>query len=107
MKCVKAVKADKYTTQSCELFLQPVQNSPSKVTLKDVLTKPVSTPATPVERKMTEHLVWRLLDKRTEGNMIIVPTRGQITCDYLQYIREKNSWARLDYQSRYQHLKFL
>ena len=59
-KCGKLVKASEYKRHmdnNCELFSQPVMNSPSKVTLKDVLSKPVSTPATPMERRVTEHLV--------------------------------------------------
>ena len=75
-KCGKPVKAGKYTkhTESkCELFSEPTVNSPSRVTLKDVLTKPLSTPATPMERRVTEHLVRRLLDESPEERVIRVP----------------------------------
>lgn len=81
-RCGKLVKTNQYTrhlNSNCESFTQPVLNSPSKVTLKDVLTRPVSTPATPMERKVTEHLVRRLLDEST-GEVIKVPTRGQVCC---------------------------
>ena len=66
---------------NCEQFSQPVMNSPSKVTLKDVLSKPVSTTATPMERRVTEHLVRRLLDESPEEKVIKVPTRDQVSCD--------------------------
>ena len=81
-RCGKLVTTNQYTrhlNSNCESFSRPVVNSPSKVTLKDVLTRPVSTPATPMERKVTEHLVRRLLDEGT-GEVIRVPTRGQVGC---------------------------
>ena len=82
-KCGKLVKASEYIRHrdnNCELFSQPVMNSPSKVTLKDVLSKPLSTPATPMERRVTEHLVRRLLDESPE-EVIKVQTHGQFSCD--------------------------
>ena len=67
-KCRKVVKAGKYTkhTESkCGLFCEPTVNSPSKVKLKDVLSKPLSTPAIPMERRVTVHLVrWLSVLKR-------------------------------------------
>lgn len=83
-KCTKLVKVSEYMRHldsNCEQFSQPVMNSPSKVTLKDVLSKPVSTPATPMERRVTEHLVRRLLDESPEEKVIKVPTRGQVSYD--------------------------
>ena len=83
IKCGKIVKASEYIKHSdnnCELFSQPVMNSPSKVTLHNVLSKPVSTPATPMERRVTEHLVRRLLDESPEEKVIKLPTRGQVSC---------------------------
>lgn len=50
--CIK-----KHLESNCENFYQPVMNSPSKITLRDVLSKPVTIPATPTERRVTEHLV--------------------------------------------------
>ena len=73
IKCGKLVKASEYIKHcdnNCELFSHPVMNSPSKVTLHDVLSKPVSTPATPMERRVTEHLVRRLLDESPEEKVI-------------------------------------
>lgn len=86
IRCGKLTKTSEYTrhlSSNCTSFFQPMMNSPSKVTLKDVLTRPVSSPATPMERKVTEHLVRRLLDENT-GEAIKVPTRGQVGCS-LQY----------------------
>ena len=52
-RCGKLVKTNEYT-RHLSSNSRPVLNSPSEVTLKDVLTRPVSTPATQMERK---HLV--------------------------------------------------
>ncbi len=50
-------------------------NLPSKVTLKDILGKPATSPATPVELKAAQHLVRRLIcqDSNT-AEVIKVPT---------------------------------
>ena len=54
-------------------------NSPSKVTLKDVLCQPITSPATPVEHKAAQHLVKRLLHQG-EGapGVVQIPTGGQV-----------------------------
>ena len=87
-RCGKLVKTDEYTrhlSSNGETFSRPVLNSPSKVTLKDVLTRPVSTPATLMERKVTEHLVRRLLDEST-GEVIKVSTPDQVGCTLLSIL---------------------
>ena len=81
-KCGKLVRAGSYKKHiecNCENFYQPVMDSPSKITLKDVLSKPVSIPATLTERKVTEHFVRRLLEKSPEEQTIRVSTRGQVS----------------------------
>ena len=72
--CIK-----KHLESNCENFYQPVMNSPSKITLRDVLSKPVTIPATPTERRVTEHLVRRLLDESPEEQTIKVSTHGQVS----------------------------
>jgi len=57
-------------------------NSPSKVTLKDVLQKSTSTPTTPAELKTAHNLLQRLIHQG-EGSsnstgVIKVPTSGQV-----------------------------
>ena len=61
-------------------------NSPSKVTLKDVLCKPATSPATAVELKAAQHLVRRLINQG-EGSsnapgVVRVPTSGQVNTIY-------------------------
>ena len=57
-------------------------NSPSKVTLRDVLSKPIKSPASLAEMKATSHLLQRVLSQQ-EGasrtsNVVTVPTSGQV-----------------------------
>ena len=47
-------------------------NSPSKVTLKDVFSKPATEPATPTEVKAAQHLIRRLI-QHDSFNMETVP----------------------------------
>ncbi len=59
-------------------------NSPSKVTLQDVLNKPTTSPATITEMMATHHLVRRLLCQEGSSSskastIISVPTGGQVS----------------------------
>jgi len=57
-------------------------DSPSKVTLKDVFSKPTTEPATPTEVKAAQHLIRRLIhhgDSASDASGVIkVPTSGQV-----------------------------
>ena len=55
-------------------------NSPSKMTLQDVLRKPATSPATPAELKAAHHLVRCLMNQEegTSSASITVPSRGQV-----------------------------
>ncbi len=54
-------------------------NSPSKVTLKDVLSKPSTSPATPVECQAAQHLVRRLMQQsQGPSGVVQIPTGGQV-----------------------------
>ena len=57
-------------------------NSPSKVTLKDVLCQSTTSPATPVELKAAHHLVRRLMhhgeSSSSAPGVVRIPTSGQV-----------------------------
>ena len=84
-KCGKEVKVQHYEqhlTGKCRSHYNDL-NSPSKVTLQDVLNKPSTSPATSAEMKATHHLVRRVLNQSQEcsstvSNIITVPTGGQV-----------------------------
>ena len=83
-KCGKKVRADQYEKHlqgRCRSHYQYSAHSPSKVTLKDVLAKPATQPATPVEMKCAQHLVRRILDTHSAPNekIIKLSTRGQVS----------------------------
>ncbi len=79
----------------CKSFIVNA-DSPSKVTLKDVIRKSTSTPATPAETKAAQNLIRRLInqgnsDSNTPG-VLKVSTSGQLyennneTSAYMYYI---------------------
>ena len=87
-RCGKVVKLqdyDQHLSSQCKAHNVNF-NSPSKVTLKDVLCKPATSPATAVELKAAQHLVRRLINQG-EGSsnapgVIRVPTSGQVNTIY-------------------------
>lgn len=88
-KCGNQVRADQYDKHlqgRCRSHYEYSAYSPSKITLKDVLTKP----ATPVEMKCAQHLVRRILDTQRAPNEQVVKlsTRGQVNIrPFLQYTK--------------------
>ena len=96
VKCAKgcggAVRLQDYNQHcesKCHSFRENL-NSPSKVTLKDVLGKSSTSPATPVEVKAARSLVKRILNQG-EGSSSSPPvikigsSRGQVCCQHLSY----------------------
>ena len=56
-------------------------NSPSRMTLRDVLSKPTIAPPTTAEKKVAKHLVGRLLSKSPQ-QVIKISTRGQVSTEF-------------------------
>ena len=84
-KCGKIVKLQDYKLHlagNCTSHYEEM-NSPSKVTLRDMLCKPSSSPATPAELKAAHHLVRRIIHQgegtSTAPGVITVPTCGQVS----------------------------
>ena len=79
-KCGNMVKLQDYTQHlNNHCTTHHVNNSPSKVTLKDVLSQPSTSPATPVERQAAQHLVRRLMHQEQGAPGVVhIPTGGQV-----------------------------
>ena len=83
--CGKVVKLLEYKSHlqgKCKSHYHQDLNSPSRMTLSDVLARPTSTPSTPGEAQVTEHLVRRLFPQdrsSTEAAIAQVKTRGQVS----------------------------
>ena len=78
--CNRLVRVDSYRKHlesKCQGHYHLDVNSPSKMTLRDVLDKPAQTPPTPAETRVAEHLVKRLLDSNKE-QVLRVSTYGQV-----------------------------
>ena len=78
--CGSQVRADQYDRHlqgKCRSHYQCLVHSPSKMTLKNILSTPATQPATPAEMKCTEHLM-KILD--TSNNQVLrLPTYGQVS----------------------------
>lgn len=78
-KHVKVMDYQRHLDGKCKSHY--IVDSPSNITLQEVLSKPATSPATPVEKKAAEHLMRRLIDQSssTESGEVKVPTRGQVS----------------------------
>ncbi len=78
-KCGNSVKLQNYNQHLHNHCKSHYVDSPSKVTLKDVLCRPTTSPATSVERQAAQHLVRRLMHQG-EGapGVLQLPTGGQV-----------------------------
>ncbi len=79
----------KHCDSKCNSFRHNLE-SPSKVTLKDVLAKPSTSPATPAEVKAAHSLVKRLLNQGESSSssppvLKVGSSRGQVCC-YVIYM---------------------
>ena len=66
--CGNLIRADQYCNHlesKCMGHYHLQTNSPSRMTLRDVLLKPTQVPPTPAE-KVVKHLIQRLLNESTE-----------------------------------------
>ena len=80
--CGRLVRADQYTKHldtNCTGHYHIQVNSPSKMTLRDVLSKPAIAPPTPAEKKVAKNLFERLLNDSPEQVIRVASTRGQVS----------------------------
>ena len=62
-----------------------VVDSPSRMTMSEVLSRPTNVPATPAEMRVAEHLVKKIINDQSESDskgVLRVPTSGQV---YIYY----------------------
>ena len=78
--CGKVIRLESYKMhiQNKCLSHYEVTDSPSKVTMSDMLSRPTNLPATPAERKVAGHLVKKLLNQNCNEGVLKVPTSGQV-----------------------------
>jgi len=65
----------KHKESNCQGHYEIV--SPLQVTVENILQRPVTAPTQPVERRVAEHLVRRLMSE-SEDSVLRIPTRGQV-----------------------------
>ena len=79
--CGRLVRAGQYTKHldsKCTEYFHIQVNSPSRMTLRDVLSKPAAVPPTPAE-KVANHLVKGLLNDNLEQVIRVASSRGQVS----------------------------
>ena len=86
-KLVRHDSYDKHVAGNCQGHYHHQVDSPSKMTLQDVLARPVTVPATPAEIRVAGHLMRRMLDSDPNEQVVRVPTRGQVSIDALYLSR--------------------
>ena len=99
-KCNHIVRAVQYRAHlgvNCkEHYYQTINSPASEMTIKDVLAKPISSPATPAEIRATGQLVRRIMQQNVAtGNQTVVkvPTRGQHKFKFLYPPKVKKAHA--------------
>lgn len=76
---VKLNSYNKHLEANCRSHYHQSVNSPSTMTLSDVLAKPTSSPVTAAEKRVAEHLVRRMLNQGSSDSKVVkIPTRGQV-----------------------------
>lgn len=84
---VRVESYKKHLQEQCRThYTYQVIDSPSKITIGEVLSRPTDLPATPAEKKVAEHLVRKIInhqgDSDSREGVVRVPTRGQVSMYY-------------------------
>ncbi len=84
-RCGKIVRVENYHKHlqgQCSSHYHLSVDSPSKLTIGEVLSRPSASPATPAEVKVAGHLVRKLMDHGSSSSsegVVKVQTRGQVS----------------------------
>ena len=81
--CGKVVCLRQYQQQACQGHFYTQADSPSKLTISEVLSRPSALPATSAEVNVAEHLVQKIMDQ-SSGDSKHNPASGQIRPGYLK-----------------------
>lgn len=79
--CNRTVKAEQYQQHiksQCQAFFQCSTHSPSRTTVRDILDSEEDSPTTPAEKRVARHIIKKLMLERDDGQLLQVPTRGQV-----------------------------
>ena len=81
-ECCRVIRAELYSSHlqsGCKEYFDGSVNSPSKVTIGEILAKETSNPVTPAEKKVAEKLIKRMMADSPDPNIVHVQTRGQVS----------------------------
>ncbi len=82
--CGKIVRVGQYQQHlkgACQNYYHQLADSPSKVTISEVLSRPSTSPATSSEVKVAEHLVRKIMDQSSGDSkgVFSIPRRGHVS----------------------------
>jgi hypothetical protein len=75
------VRADnfmRHLESSCKDFYESSIDSPSRLTVKDMLSRSTNHPITGSEKRVAENLIKRMIAEHPQEAVVRVPTRGQV-----------------------------
>lgn len=79
--CRMVVRADKFighVESKCRDFYESSSDSPSRLTVKEMLSRSSNHPVTHSEKKVAENLIKRMMAESSDEAILRVPTRGQV-----------------------------
>lgn len=83
--CGKIVQVRQYQQHlkgACQTHYHQLADSPSKMTISEVLSRPSTSPATPAEVRVAEHLVKKIIDQssgESSEGVFKIPRRGEVS----------------------------
>lgn len=86
--CGKVVRVGQYQEHlkgACQQYYHQLVDSPSRLTIREVLSRPSSSPATPVEVKVAGHLVRKIMGENS-SEVFQIPQHGQASKLYVTNI---------------------
>lgn len=86
--CKRITRVEHYSSHlqsSCKEYFEGSVNSPTRVTVGEILAKESSNPITRTEQRVAENLIKRLMADNSEQDIVHIQTRGQVSCHkYIQ-----------------------
>ena len=88
VKCSTVTTAKDATTHSCHSQYSCV-SSPSRLSVRDILDRPMDSSLHPLEKRVTVHLLKRMM-ATSSSSIVTVPTQRRVSRYYYHYIRTSN-----------------
>ena len=79
-KIIRVCQYQQHLKGACQTHYHQLVDSPTKVTISEVLSRSSTSPATPTEARVAEHLIKKFIDKESPEGFIKIPRqRGAVS----------------------------